>query len=145
MDAQGLLRFVNAEAERVFGYPREELLGREVEVLVPEGLFGGRSLDTGLGERAIQGRRKDGSLLSLEVRLSPVSGPEGPSVLAVVRDVSERERYLAKVQRAREEAEMQRSRCRPCWTTRPWESSSRRRTAAGWWPIPSRSNCSGVR
>ncbi|ABF87410.1 sensory box histidine kinase [Myxococcus xanthus DK 1622] len=109
VDAQGLLRFVNTEAERVFGYPREELLGREVEVLVPEGLFGGRSLDTGLGERAIQGRRKDGSPLSLEVRLSPVSGPEGPSVLAVVRDVSERERYLSKVQRAREEAEMQRS------------------------------------
>ncbi|NVJ00894.1 PAS domain-containing sensor histidine kinase [Myxococcus sp. AM009] len=109
VDARGLLRFVNTEAERVFGYPREELLGREVEVLVPEGLFGGRSLDTGLGERAIHGRRKDGSPLSLEVRLSPVSGPEGPSVLAVVRDVTERERHLASVQRAREEAELQRS------------------------------------
>ncbi|WP_240358157.1 sensor histidine kinase [Myxococcus vastator] len=109
VDAQGLLRFVNTEAERVFGYPREELLGREVELLVPEGLFGGRSLDTGLGERAIHGRRKDGSPLSLEVRLSPMSGPEGPSVLAVVRDVTERERYLASVQRAREEAELQRS------------------------------------
>ncbi|MFP2959563.1 ATP-binding protein [Myxococcus sp. 1LA] len=109
VDAQGLLRFVNTEAERVFGYPREALLGREIEVLVPEGLFGGRSLDTELGERAIHGLRKDGSQLSLEVRLSPVSGPDGPTVLAVLRDVTERERYLASVQRAREEAEMQRS------------------------------------
>ncbi|AEI63303.1 ATP-binding protein [Corallococcus macrosporus] len=108
VDAQGQLRFVNAEAERVFGYPREELLGREVEVLVPEGLFGGRSLDSKLNERALHGLRKDGSQVSLEVRLSPVASLGGPTLLAVLRDVTERERYLASVQRAREEAEMQR-------------------------------------
>ncbi len=110
VDAQGLLRFVNAEAERVFGYHHEELLGREVEVLVPEGLFGGkRSQDIEPGARAIQGLRKDGRQVSLEVRLSPISGPDGPGMLAVLRDVTERERFLARVQRARDEAEMQRS------------------------------------
>ncbi|WP_426756432.1 PAS domain-containing sensor histidine kinase [Myxococcus sp. Y35] len=109
VDAQGLLRFVNAEAERVFGYRREELLGREVEVLVPEGLFGGQGLAPLHGERAISGQRKDGSQVSLEVRLSPFSGPDGVGTLAVLRDVTERERFLARVQRAREEAELQRS------------------------------------
>ncbi|MCP3136564.1 sensor histidine kinase [Pyxidicoccus xibeiensis] len=110
VDSLGLLRFVNAEAERVFGYSREELLGREVEVLVPEGLFGGHRVGSDLSERALDGLRKDGSRVPLEVRLRPVSGEQGPSVLAVLRDVTERELHLASVQRAREEAEMQRSR-----------------------------------
>lgn len=109
VDARGLLRFVNAEAERVFGYRREELLGREVEVLMPEGLFGGRRLDTTSEERALHGVRKDGTQVRLEVRLSLVTDQEGSSLLALLRDVTERERFLAGVQRAREEAEMQRS------------------------------------
>jgi NtrC-family two-component system sensor histidine kinase KinB len=109
VDARGLLRFVNAEAERVFGYRREELVGREVEVLVPEGLFGGRRLDAAPDERALHGLRKDGSQVRLEVRLSLVSDQEGTSLLALLRDVTERERFLAGVQRAHEEAEMQRS------------------------------------
>ncbi|WP_164011552.1 ATP-binding protein [Pyxidicoccus trucidator] len=112
IDSQGLLRFINAEAERVFGYRREELLGREVEVLVPEGLFGGRQLDAATpGERALEGLRKDGTTVSLEVRLSPVPEPDGDgtSMLALLRDVTERAQFLAGVHRAREEAEMQRS------------------------------------
>ncbi|MFP2911707.1 ATP-binding protein [Pyxidicoccus sp. 3LFB2] len=109
VDSQGLLRFVNAEAERVFGYRREELLGREVEVLVPEGLFGGRRLDASASERALEGRRKDASTVSLEVRLSSVPDGRGTHLLALLRDVTERERFLAGVHRAHEEAEMQRS------------------------------------
>ncbi|QSQ21008.1 PAS domain S-box protein [Pyxidicoccus parkwayensis] len=108
VDARGLLRFVNAEAERVFGYRREELLGREVEVLVPEGLFGGRRLDVAPDERALHGLRKDGTEVRLEVRLSLLSDQEGTSLLALLRDVTERERYLAGVQRAHEETEVQR-------------------------------------
>ena len=109
VDSRGLLRFVNAEAERVFGYRREELLGRDVEVLVPEGLFGGRRLDAAPEERTLHGLRKDGTQVRLEVRLNLMSDREGTSLLALLRDVTERERFLAGVQRAREEAEMQRS------------------------------------
>ncbi|MFP2931931.1 ATP-binding protein [Pyxidicoccus sp. 3LG] len=110
VDALGLLRFANAEAERVFGYSREELLGREVEVLVPEGLFGGHRVGGDTWERAVYGLRKDGTHVYLEVRLRPVSDEKGTSVLAILRDVTDRERFLASVQRAREEAEMQRGR-----------------------------------
>jgi NtrC-family two-component system sensor histidine kinase KinB len=109
VDSLGLLRFFNAEAERVFGYPREEVLGREVEVLLPEGLFGGHRLDASPGERALYGSRKDGSRVQLEVRLSLVPEGDGTSLLALLRDVTEREQFLAGVHRAREEAEMQRS------------------------------------
>ncbi|HZI12221.1 MAG TPA: PAS domain S-box protein, partial [Myxococcus sp.] len=108
VDALGLLRFVNAEAERVFGYTREELLGREVEVLLPEGLFGGRRLDSNPTERVLSGVRKDGTGVPLEVRLRPVHDSSGQSLLAILRDVTEREQFFARVQRAREDAEVQR-------------------------------------
>lgn len=108
VDSDGLLRFVNAEAERVFGHPREALLGHEVELLVPEGLFGGHSLGGAVDARALYGLRADGTRVPLEARLRRVSGPEGESLLAVLRDVTLREQAIARLQAAREEAEVQR-------------------------------------
>ncbi len=108
VDALGLLRFVNAEAERVFGYTREELLGREVEVLLPEGLFGGRRMDSSPNERVLSGVRRDGTRVPLEIQLRPARGASGQSMLAVLRDVTEREQFIARVQRARADAEVQR-------------------------------------
>ncbi|NTX64590.1 PAS domain S-box protein [Myxococcus sp. CA051A] len=108
VDPEGLLRFVNAEAERVFGHPRESLLGREVELLVPEGLFGGRSLGGLSNARAMHGLRADGTRVPLEARLRQVPGPEGGSLLAVLRDVTEREQATDRLRAAHEEAEVQR-------------------------------------
>ncbi|AKF79233.1 histidine kinase [Myxococcus fulvus 124B02] len=108
VDASGRMRFVNAEAERVFGHPREALLGHGVEVLVPEGLFGGQRLDGDSTARALRGQRADGTPVALEARLRNVHGPEGPSLLVVLRDVTEREQATARLQAAREEAELQR-------------------------------------
>ncbi|WP_158620298.1 MULTISPECIES: cell wall metabolism sensor histidine kinase WalK [Corallococcus] len=94
LDATGRVRFANAEAERVFGYRREALLDRSVELLVPEGLHGPSNPSatprpTG-GGRMVSGRRQDGTCVPLEVRLSPLEGEEDATTIAVLRDVTER-------------------------------------------------------
>ncbi|MCY1040481.1 ATP-binding protein [Corallococcus sp. bb12-1] len=94
LDATGRVRFANAEAERVFGYRREALLDRSVELLVPEGLHGPSNPSatprpTG-GGRMVSGRRQDGTCVPLEVRLSPLEGEDDATTIAILRDVTER-------------------------------------------------------
>ena len=105
--ADGLIRLVNAQAERLFGYPREELLGRPVELLVPE-VAGGvhprhreryfadptpRPMGAGM---ELAGRRKDGSEFPAEISLSMVQTSVGPLAAAAVRDATSRKRAEAK-------------------------------------------------
>jgi signal transduction histidine kinase/integral membrane sensor domain MASE1 len=73
-DADGRILLANARAEDAFGYEREELIGRALESLIPEGLFA---------------RRRDGSEFPVDVRLSTVKLATGRGVCAAVRDVSE--------------------------------------------------------
>lgn len=100
-DAEGQIVLVNREIERLFGYEREELLGKPVELLVPERFHGAHPRDRreftarpkvramGAG-RELFGRRKDGSEVPLEVGLTPVITDEGMFVLASVVDISAR-------------------------------------------------------
>lgn len=94
VDATGRVRFANAEAERVFGYRREALLAREVELLVPEGLHGpaapGEGPERATGGRLVVGQRQDGTSVPLEVRLSPMKGEDDATRIAILRDVTER-------------------------------------------------------
>jgi two-component system sensor histidine kinase/response regulator len=101
VDTGGRIAVINAAAERLFGYQRDELIGRAIEVLVPEGAASRhvgrrdaylaqpstRGMGTGL---ELEGRRKDGSLLPVEISLSPVETPDGRLVVAAVRDISDR-------------------------------------------------------
>jgi PAS domain S-box-containing protein len=103
VDRAGRIVLINAEAERMFGYPRFVLRGQPVELLVPasarpqhaalRGAFEREPRKRAMGaSRDLTGVRADGSELPIEVGLTPIDTPDGPCVLAVVTDVSERAR-----------------------------------------------------
>ena len=102
-DAAGTIHLVNAELERQFGYAREELVGRNVDLLMPEALqpgdhahlqsIGDAQLARPIGAGPeLFGRRKDGSAIAVEIGLKPIETADGRFVLATVLDVSERRR-----------------------------------------------------
>ena len=103
IDAAGTIHLVNAELERQFGYARGELLGRNVDLLVPEALqpvdhsqpqsFGDALVARPIGAGPeLFGRRKDGSAIAVEIGLKPIQTADGRFVVATVVDVSERRR-----------------------------------------------------
>jgi PAS domain S-box-containing protein len=103
VDAEGRIVLVNREIERLFGYSREELLGRPVETLVPEQFRGlhpdyrakffnqPRTRAMGAG-RDLFGRRKDGSQVPVEIGLTPIVTEEGLFVISSIVDISGRRR-----------------------------------------------------
>jgi PAS domain S-box-containing protein len=103
INADGMILLVNAETEKLFGYPREELIGHSVDMLVPPRFrdqhpqhckaFGEhpRARLMGAG-RDLFGLRKDGTEFPVEVGLNPIQTRDGLVVLSVVIDISERKR-----------------------------------------------------
>ncbi len=105
MDQDGRIALVNSEAERVFGYAREEMLGQAVDHLFAGGRFAPdvRSLGADL---VMRGRRKDGSEFPIEVSSSPIETEEGPLLSSAIRDISERKEGEERLRRAKDEAEI---------------------------------------
>ena len=108
VDRGGRIILVNATAEALFGYGREELIGKSVELLVPErfrarhpelraGFFHDpRARAMGAG-RDLYGVRKDGSEVAIEIGLNPVEIPgSGSCVLSAITDITERRRDEAR-------------------------------------------------
>jgi PAS domain S-box-containing protein len=115
VESSGAIVLVNKQAEELFGFSRDEMIGRPVEILVPErfrsahpGLRSGffRSPTTramGAG-RAIFGLRKDGSEVPIEIGLTPLRTIDGDAVLTSVIDI--RARLAAEAARHRLEEQL---------------------------------------
>ena len=102
VDRDGRIVLLNVVTEKMFGYKREELLQRPVEVLLPQEVRGTHSdhrsaywsspstrpMGTGL---KLHGQRKNGTRFPVEISLSPVKSEDGFRVTAIIRDISERE------------------------------------------------------
>jgi len=114
-DHAGSIVLVNQATEKMFGYARDELLNRSIEILVPEAFrakhfvereaFGAdrNARRVGVG-REVAGRRKDGGTLIAEVGLIHFESEQGPLMLATIVDVTER-RHLEDRLRSSEKME----------------------------------------
>ena len=139
VDAKGVIQLATAQCEKLFGYAREELIRQPVEMLVPADV---RARHPGLREsfhrspsprsmgsgRELQGLRKDGSLFPVEIGLSPLRprGGEGPQVAVSIRDVTDRKKAQAELQKRA--AELQQ--------TNFQSDSALELTKAGYWHVP---------
>ena len=108
----GEIVLLNVQAEKQFGYRRDELVGQQVKNIIPEGFAerliadGTRSAAEALAQQIgtgieLSGRRKDGSEFPIEIMLSPLESAEGTLVTAAIRDISVRktaERHLAQME-----------------------------------------------
>ncbi|HTV87445.1 MAG TPA: response regulator [Stellaceae bacterium] len=97
VDEAARITMVNARTEDVFGYPRGELLGQPIELLIPLRLR--TEFDAAVAEppaaRELEllARRKDGSEFPAAVSLSPLTAPEGTLTIGTIRDVTERKQF----------------------------------------------------
>src|SRR5205823_5759748 len=116
IDGAGTLKLVNREAERLFGYSREELLGKPIELLVPHRLrerhpgyrtdFLANPQTRAMGAgRDLFGVRKDGREVPVEIGLNPLETDEGLFVLASVVDITARKQAEQELRRSNEELE----------------------------------------
>jgi PAS domain S-box-containing protein len=120
IDNSGRIVLANAQTTRLLGYPRDELIGQPVEILVPHELrerhvaFRIRYLEDpvnrpmGVGGQQLMAQRKDGSRFPADISLSSLETDEGLLVAAAIRDSTERLAAQAEHDRLKAEAEAER-------------------------------------
>lgn len=111
------IEIVNAQAEKIFGYNRNDLLGKSVEQLIPQTvaedhpnyrnkLFENPSSITMETGREVIGLRKDGSEFPMHIGLAPIEADDGTKVLAAFEDITERRKIAAALNSSRELLEL---------------------------------------
>ena len=115
-DEQGRILFANRKLEALLGYDHNELADHSIELLLPEVLrtvhivhraaYAAQSSPRPMGTgRDLHARRKDGSLVSVEISLAPMTTPGELVICAAVRDISERQRHEQLLIAARDAAD----------------------------------------
>jgi len=110
-DAQGTIILVNKTVEKMFGYPRDELIGKKVNVLVPERFqdnheqlredYYEQPVSRAMGQgRDLYAVHKDGLEIPVEIGLNPINTAEGTVILASVVDITERKEREKALQKA---------------------------------------------
>jgi len=116
VNSSGRIELINSQTESMFGYQRDELLGRPMEILLPE-VF--REHHVALREhyvtdpqsrrtnirKTLRARRKDGSEFPAEIGVSPLRTKEGLLVISSIRDVTERSKAEATIRQLNSELE----------------------------------------
>lgn len=101
INSQGIIQLVNGQTEKLFGHKKEELIGKPIEILVPDGHKEShvakrnnyinnphtRPMGAGL---SLTGQKKDGSTFPVEVSLSPLQIHDGVLITSIIRDVTDR-------------------------------------------------------
>jgi PAS domain S-box-containing protein len=115
IDAQGSIRLANQMAEQIFGYGRNELLGQNHEVLIPERYRRHhahlraaymRNPQTGrMGNGSLEGRRKNGTLFPVEITLSHIVMQDGPLAVIMLTDITLRRQHERQLEHDKEELE----------------------------------------
>jgi PAS domain S-box-containing protein len=111
VDEQGIIQLINPSLLNLFGYTKDDLLGKSMDILLPERYRDGHEKlragyvqkpslrPMGLG-RDLTGRHKSGTEIPIEIGLSPVESDAGNLTLAVVTDISERKRLELNLKQA---------------------------------------------
>jgi two-component system sensor histidine kinase/response regulator len=103
VDAEGGIVFANAQAARLFGHAKEDLIGQSVEILIPEALRSGHADHRSRfsrnpaphpmgASRDLLARTRDGRVFPVEVTLGPIETAQGTIVSAAIRDITDRKR-----------------------------------------------------
>lgn len=111
-DSNGNIKLINALSEKLFDYDRAELINQKIELLIPERFSNHAKLRAeyfknpqprGMGgARELFARKKDGSEIPVEIRLSPIETEDGLLVSAAIRDVTDRKKVEEEVRKAKE-------------------------------------------
>jgi signal transduction histidine kinase len=94
VDGAGRIVLVNAATERLFGYPRSQLLGKTADMLMPSNKIADQ------GGSDMVGVRRDGSTFPIEVSHSPLQTEDGPMMSSAIRDVTVRKQIETELMRA---------------------------------------------
>jgi PAS domain S-box-containing protein len=111
VNGAGEIILLNCQAEKQFGYRRDELLGQQIETIIPKGFAErlvaddrrtpaealAQQIGTGI---ELHGKKKDGRDFPIEIMLSPLEGEDGILVTAAVRDISERKQLMRQLQQS---------------------------------------------